>query len=1064
MPVTKERPHIIDLLNLAAEQRRKLDESKSEVLARPVSIWYSDNEAWERNPLFRLFLGYSRFCERISANTLMKVVRSASWMVLLIVLIYSTPLLGLPYDRRPTPEEVFQWSDEQRNFYIVSVVVNVWFLINSILLMSGLLIRTKVEKAFNREMTRTEVALDIGIVGFTLDLLCLSYGISDVGLWFQVTRLFVATQFVLDLFPHIGILMSSLGNGLKSIVYTMMLLFLLLMSFAVVGHKLFYQNDPYHFGHFGLAAVTFFQITTFDSWSEVYNLAANGCDAYPSEYTGNVNLTLTSAVPIFTDYGQFYQPVCYKPTPQPVQAAIVFCLYELLAGYMIVNMCTAVVSIGINERLEELRNLELFGGGDEEEDEEPISFQDQGEAGSRPNIDYSQENKNDAKKRKQMFDGKAAKMLGGNVTGRKIKENLTKVWESMRKAVKHKFFSDASGAGGGRGNGRKRAISFSELDLEMVLKETRFLIKGQRYLMAYACLILAAASLQLYNEIVGDSDVTNSIHLFFQCCFVVDSALRLFSNMEKPRNFVTDDPWTPFDLLVTILLFVPTLARGAGHVQFLEFLRVFRVARVLQIASPLAMDLHIILSAVYNSAVCLLYVCAIVFLFFGYYALLGVLLFKQANPVFFGSFGTALRNLLQVMTLDGWSEMMRYSAYGCNAFPYPQHQWVEVCATVSGSGVGWLSHIYFVSFVILAGFVLTSLLTGVIITSMELLREGILEEAEIWEKTYKVQRRYKVEKMQIDLLLELFEDADDKRTGIVTYETVETMVGTMGFVEGDLFVYYVKVDKDKNGQLDFSEFCEFLLLLGPMYNDRKEEEERLKREEKKKKLEDKHKFHIPEDVKIDKHKFHIPEDVKSRLSHIVHNSTESISHISGAIGTSILELGHSISRSSHKMNSPSQSAKKQPAANSEGLSFRSFSLSSSTKAKMANKNKGSANETATVSAPAATASTTSTTGSSAASHATLTLEDVEDSPLVSPPEEPSVSLSPSLHQVSAASPVSAPASAGAERSVESKEDPTRAHSTHAPPPLARGGGFLSRIARIYAVAEDDDEGYYTHGA
>jgi hypothetical protein len=50
-----------------------------------------------------------------------------------------------------------------------------------------------------------------------------------------------------------------------------------------------------------------------------------------------------------------------------------------------------------------------------------------------------------------------------------------------------------------------------------------------------------------------------------------------------------------------------------------------------------------------------------------------------------------------------------------------------------------------------------------------------------------------------------------------------------------------------------------------------------------------------------------------------------------------------------------------------------------------------------------------------------------------------------------------------ERSVESKEDPTRAHPTHAAPPISRGGGFLSRIARIYAVAEDDDEGYYNHG-
>ena len=40
MPITKKRPHIIELLDIAVEQRRKLHETKVEILERPAIIWY----------------------------------------------------------------------------------------------------------------------------------------------------------------------------------------------------------------------------------------------------------------------------------------------------------------------------------------------------------------------------------------------------------------------------------------------------------------------------------------------------------------------------------------------------------------------------------------------------------------------------------------------------------------------------------------------------------------------------------------------------------------------------------------------------------------------------------------------------------------------------------------------------------------------------------------------------------------------------------------------------------------------------------------------------------------
>lgn len=74
-----------------------------------------------------------------------------------------------------------------------------------------------------------------------------------------------------------------------------------------------------------------------------------------------------------------------------------------------------------------------------------------------------------------------------------------------------------------------------------------------------------------------------------------------------------------------------------------------------------------------------------------------------------------------------------------------------------GVGLGWISALYFIVFIILGGMVLVSLLVGVIITSMELLREGEKEEYVLWEDVRAVQKAFDLSNDIIKLSLELFE-------------------------------------------------------------------------------------------------------------------------------------------------------------------------------------------------------------------------------------------------------------------------------------------------------------------
>ena len=847
MPITKERPHIIDLLNIAVAEQRKLQDTKSEILLRPASIWWARDASLSGGGLSsQAYVGFillSRMCEKISSSLVMKVIRGAGWIVLFTVLIYAAPLHDLNYNTYPTPGVQVSAS-----YYKLSIVLNVWFIVDSLLKILGFLIRIKVEKAFNREVTTEQVINDLGIIDITVSIIGLSYGLSEVGLWFLVAQLFIKTQAVLDIFPHIGILMSGIRNGFKSVIYTILLLFLLILTYGVLGHRLYATNDPFHYGTLALSALSFFRLSTFENWGTNFYVNFGGCDSYPSVYSAlPPAVSMTAPNTIHTDYGNFLGPRCTQPRAQKTASVIIFCSYTIFSGYVIVSMCLAAVAIGINERLEELRSLDLFGSSNEGGDGDSLGA-------STPSNSNGQTS---AKKRKQVFDGKAAKLTGGNVAAKKIKTNLTKIWDAGRKGVKHKFFQDT---GGGAGGARRQRLTLSNLTVSRLGTEAKFAVKSLWYQLAVCATILAAALLQFYNDTLDmDTTDTSIVHAFLQALFLLDSCMRLLSHHDSPVAFFLDG-WNCFDLALTVLLFLPTSLPNTPSLQVLECLRVFRMARVLQIGAAYAMDLHVILSAIYHSFICLIYVLAILILFLAYFGFMGILLFKEANPFYFGSFGDSMRTLLQVMTLDNWNDLMLASMLGCKYYPYDS-TFASACS-FSGRGVGWLAPAFFVVFIIITSYVLSSLLVGVIITSMELLREGIMEEQAIWRRVESVRKRYNASQASIDLLLELFEDADNiKKNGVLTYEDLEPMICQMGIDEAEVFTFYVRVDNDKNGQLDFSEFCELILLIGTNYNEKRDADEKEKREAK---MHAGKKMTIPKDVADKKEVAADPPSTSSR--------------------------------------------------------------------------------------------------------------------------------------------------------------------------------------------------------
>ena len=293
-------------------------------------------------------------------------------------------------------------------------------------------------------------------------------------------------------------------NGLKSIFFTIIVFFLLILSYGLLGFLLFAENDPFHFGTYALSVVTFFQLSTFENWSVIYYLNYGGCDSIPSEYPPP-QLSNVSA-PIHTVFGTLSLPVCVNPQAQPGISTVIFCSYAFLAGYVLVSMCLAAVALGVNEKLDDLMTVSLYGDLEDETSYKTINSNNAAGQGS-----------------------KASKLLGSQGEAKAMKELLKKIWLNQ-------------GVGAADGLFKSSTTSFkaeSSCSFSNLVEKSGSLIKDNYYKIVVSLIMLADAILRIIsnsNNSVSpeDSDEVIGIHLFFQCLLLIDVLIQLFSQAAKP--------------------------------------------------------------------------------------------------------------------------------------------------------------------------------------------------------------------------------------------------------------------------------------------------------------------------------------------------------------------------------------------------------------------------------------------------------------------------------------------------------------------------------------------------
>ena len=573
-----------------------------------------------------------------------------------------------------------------------------------------------------------------------------------------------------------------------------MFLALLLLSYGALGLTIFAANDPYHFGTYAIAFVTLFPSATFENWSVVWYLNYGGCDSFISEYTG-----AEAATRVETAFGNFVLPYCSQPDAQPIISALFFVSFSFFAGFVSVSMSLAAVALGVSERLNELRNVELFG---EDKDAKKVEVN-----ASVKSLIKGKSGKSTKEKGSDKNIDKVMKMMGAEANKerlRALERMLQGVWD--RRTI-HRRPSVLEEVGNALIKGYK---GWREL-----YRHLRERFNAESYEKFVVGILIADGITQLVGLTAGSATAIIILHYIFTAFFTINFLFKGMLKRRSERCTYISDSWVLFDGLTVAVLWIPTIAYNTTDVRFINSLRILRWLLVAKYLSYIP-DLNIIMDALATSFSSTVYVSFILLLIFYYFAIAGVLLFEVADPYHFGSIPQSYRTLVQVMTFDNWSDVMRTCMYGCvnHAYNTGLSKFDSLCqSNGDGKGVGWWAPIYFLTFAVISGFVLTSLLTAVIITSLQLLREEYNDTDDIQRKLKLIKQMYKVNDAMVEGMLDIFERMDSNQNSYLAFKELTDIFSIFELPEELQFEVYMKVDRDGSGQIDFSEFCEMLSLL-----------------------------------------------------------------------------------------------------------------------------------------------------------------------------------------------------------------------------------------------------------
>jgi len=205
--------------------------------------------------------------------------------------------------------------------------------------------------------------------------------------------------------------------------------------------------------------------------------------------------------------------------------------------------------------------------------------------------------------------------------------------------------------------------------------------------------------LKTVDEIGNDYFVVfRYLDYFVTIYFLLEISIKLAA--EKNIKDFFNDGWNIFDFIIVVVTLIPLENTSTAAVA--RLFRIFRVLRLITARPELKRIVDMLIGVIPS----IVDIVLLMFIVFYIYAILGHFFFEAAPSGLWKDFLVAMLTLFQILTFENWSDIMHEAML--------IHPWA------------WL---YFVSFIVVAGFVFFNLFVTVLIGEMEkLIHEGEHEE------------------------------------------------------------------------------------------------------------------------------------------------------------------------------------------------------------------------------------------------------------------------------------------------------------------------------------------------
>ena len=206
--------------------------------------------------------------------------------------------------------------------------------------------------------------------------------------------------------------------------------------------------------------------------------------------------------------------------------------------------------------------------------------------------------------------------------------------------------------------------------------------------------------LQTYDSInarIGEE--LSAIDSVILAIFVVELMIRITAYAPRPWEFFRSG-WNVFDFVVIAASFAPGLRENATLLRLVRLLRVVRAVRLLP-------DLRVLTAAVVRSIPGAASLAVLTLLLVYVYGMVGWVIFNEHDPNDFGNIGQSMVTMFVLLSLENLPT------------------YIEMGQELSD----W-TLLFFISYVLLASFLIFNLFIGIVINSLEEARELELHRAE----------------------------------------------------------------------------------------------------------------------------------------------------------------------------------------------------------------------------------------------------------------------------------------------------------------------------------------------